>query len=214
MRSEKIAEILLRIGAVTLRPNKPFRYASGILSPIYTDNRLLMGYPKERKRIIKAMRDVIKENNIKAEFISGTAVGAIPHAAWLADLMKIPMVYVRSEKKEHGKENLVEGFIKQGAKVVNVEDLISTGGSALATIEALRNAGFIANDCVAIFTYEMKKASENFKNAGISFYPLTTFSTVVKVAKEKGYLSEKEVLIAKEWNADPENWGKRFGFEV
>ncbi|MEM4662822.1 MAG: orotate phosphoribosyltransferase [Candidatus Diapherotrites archaeon] len=213
MKSEKVAELLLKIGAVTLRPKKPFRYASGILSPIYTDNRLLMGYPKERKKIILAMKELIDEKKIDFEFVSGTATAAIPHAAWLAELLGKPMVYVRSDRKDHGKENQVEGLIKQGAVALNIEDLISTGGSAIATIDTLRNAGFVANDCVAIFTYEMKKASEAFANAGVSLHPLTTFSTLVKVAQEKGYISETELNIAKEWNKDPENWAKRFGFE-
>ncbi|MCX8190543.1 MAG: orotate phosphoribosyltransferase [Candidatus Diapherotrites archaeon] len=214
MKSEKIAEILLKIGAVSLRPKKPFRYSSGILSPIYTDNRLLMGYPKERKSIVKAMKELIEDKKISCEFISGTATAAIPHAAWLADLMKKPMVYVRSDRKDHGKENQVEGLIKQGAVALNVEDLISTGGSAISTIETLRNAGFVAKDCVAIFTYEMKKASEAFANAGVTLHALTTFSTLIRVAKEKGYISDTELSIAKEWNNDPENWAKRFGLEV
>jgi orotate phosphoribosyltransferase len=213
LREEKIAELLLSIGAVTVRPSKPFRYASGILSPIYTDNRLLMSYPEERRKVIRAMAELMNEKSIEADVIAGTATAGIPHAAWLSELLDKPMVYVRSGKKSHGKENVIEGVVKQGQTVVTVEDLISTGGSALSTIQALRSAGCTANNCLAIFTYEMKKAEENFKTHNVNLHALTRFSVLMDVAEKKGYISAEERQIALEWNKAPETWAKKFGFE-
>lgn len=210
---EEIAELLLKIGAVSIRPNRPFRYASGILSPIYTDNRILMSYPEERRKVILAMATLINEKSIEADIIAGTATAGIPHAAWLADMLNKPMVYVRSEKKSHGKENVIEGIVRQGQTAITVEDLISTGGSALGTIMALRKAGCNASDCIAIFTYEMKKAEENFKKQDVRLHALTRFSVLLSVAADKGYISAEERQIAIEWKKDPESWGRRFGFE-
>ncbi|MCD6478385.1 MAG: orotate phosphoribosyltransferase [Candidatus Diapherotrites archaeon] len=213
LREEKIAELLLRIGAVTVRPSKPFRYASGILSPIYTDNRLLMSYPEDRRKVARAMAKLMIEETIAPDAIPATATAGIPHAAWLAELLDKPMVYVRSEKKSHGKENVIEGIVRQGQIAVTVEDLISTGGSALGTVQALRSAGCIANNCLAIFTYEMKKAEDNFKRHKVSLHALTRFSILIDVAEKKGYISAEERRIALEWNKAPETWAKKFGFE-
>jgi len=214
MLDEKdVAELLLRIGAVIVRPNRPFRYASGILSPIYTDNRLLMSYPKERRAVIRAMAELMHKKGITADLIAGTATAGIPHAAWLSELLDKPMVYVRAKEKTHGKESAIEGIVKQGQLAVTVEDLISTGGSALNTIQTLRNAGCSADNCLAIFTYEMKKAKDNFKNFNVDLHALTRFSVLMNVAEEKGYIKEEERIIALEWNKEPELWAKKFGFE-
>ncbi len=213
MNKREVAELLLEIKAVTLRPSKPFRYASGILSPIYTDNRLLMGYPGKRNRIIEGMAALLKEKGAELEVVAGTATAGIPHAAWLAEKLGKPMVYVRSKEKEHGKENKIEGLVKKGWMGVVVEDLVSTGGSSVNTVQALRGAGVEVNDIVAIFTYNMAAAEERFSAEKISLHALTDFSTMIEVAAEKKYISEKEKSIALEWNKSPENWGKKMGFE-
>ena len=150
---DKVSEILLNLNAVILRTKPPFRWVSGILSPIYTDNRLLMSYPKEREFIVNSFIKLIKANKIKVDGFAGTATAGIPWAAWIAQKMKKPMVFVRSESKDHGKENKVEGVIESGKNYVVVEDLISTGGSSLNTINAVREKNGIVESCFAIFTY-------------------------------------------------------------
>lgn len=213
MNKREVAEILLEIKAVALRPSKPFKYASGILSPIYTDNRLLMGYPEKRNRVIETMASLLRKKGIEFNVVAGTATAGIPHAAWLASLTGKPMVYVRSKEKEHGKENKIEGLVKEGWKAVVVEDLVSTGGSSINTVLALRSAGIAVNDIVAIFTYQMREAVEKFLAEKISLHALTDFSTMIDVAAEKKYISEKEKETVLEWNKDPKNWGKKMGFE-
>ncbi len=213
MDSWEVAEILLKIKAVTLSPGKPYRYASGILSPIYTDNRLLMGYPKERAKIIDSMAALIAGKGIKADVVAGTATAGIPHAAWLAGKLEKPMVYVRSKEKEHGKENKIEGRVEKGWNAVVVEDLISTGGSSIATVQGLRGAGLTVNDIVAIFTYEMRASEEKFSAEKIRLNALTGFSTMIETAAAGNYISQEEKKIALEWNKDPADWGKKMGFE-
>lgn len=213
MNERAVAELLLEIKAVTLNPNKPYRYASGILSPIYTDNRLLMGYPEQRRKIINAMAELIEIKQLEFDVIAGTATAGIPHAAWLAEKTNKPMVYVRKSEKEHGKENKIEGLVKKGWKAIVVEDLISTGGSSMETVNGLREAGISVNDIVAIFTYQMKAAEEKFSTGKITLHALTDFSTMISVAAEKNYISDKEREIALEWNKDPKNWGRKRGFE-
>lgn len=213
MNAENVAEILLEIKAVTLSPGKPYRYASGILSPIYTDNRLLMGYPEQRKKIISAMSELMEKRKIKCNVIAGTATAGIPHAAWLADRTGKPMVYVRSEEKQHGKQNKIEGLVQKGWRAVVVEDLISTGGSSVETVRGLREAGLEAEDIVAIFTYNMKAATDKFLAEKISLFALTDFATLINVAAKKKYITEQEKETALEWNQDPQGWGKKMGFE-
>lgn len=213
MNAKEVAEILLEIKAVTLRPSEPYRYASGILSPIYTDNRLLMGYPEKRGKIISAMAALLKEKGIEFDLVAGTATAGIPHAAWLAEKTGKPMAYVRTKEKEHGKENKIEGFVKEGWKAVVIEDLISTGGSSVGTVHGLRSAGVEVNDIVAIFTYNMKASEEKFSAEKITLHALTDFQAMIETAAEKGYITEKEKETAIEWNKDPENWGKKMGFE-
>ncbi|MCX6802811.1 MAG: orotate phosphoribosyltransferase [Candidatus Diapherotrites archaeon] len=213
MNAENVAEILLEIKAVTLNPSKPYRYASGILSPIYTDNRLLMGYPEQRKKIIGAMAELLEKRKTKFDLVAGTATAGIPHAAWLADKTGKPMVYVRSEEKQHGKQNKIEGLVKKGWKAVVVEDLVSTGGSSVETVRGLREAGIEAEDIVAIFTYNMKAATDKFLAEKISLFALTDFSTLINVAARKKYITEQEKETALEWNKDPQGWGKKMGFE-
>jgi len=212
---ERIADILLEIGAVTLSPDKPYRYASGILSPIYTDCRLLMSYVKEREEVIDAFEKVLRERigleNV--DCLAAVASSGIPHAAWLADRIKKPMVYVRKEEKDHGKQNLIEGKLEKGARVVVIEDLVSQGGSSLHTARAVKAAGANPTHCVVIFTYQMPKAEEGFRQEGVELIPLTDISTLVKRATAKGIINKKQESIILEWTQDTVGWGKKKGFE-
>jgi len=212
---ERIADILLEIGAVTLSPDKPYRYASGILSPIYTDCRLLMSYVKEREEVIDAFEKVLREKiglqNV--DCLAAVASSGIPHAAWLADRIKKPMVYVRKEEKDHGKQNLIEGKLEKGARVVVIEDLVSQGGSSLHTARAVKAAGANPTHCVVIFTYQMPKAEEGFRQEGVELIPLTDISTLVKRATAKGIINKKQESIILEWTQDTVGWGKKKGFE-
>jgi len=211
---EKIAKILLDIKAVSLNAENPYHWVSGIIAPIYTDCRLIMGFPEERGIVIQEMEKVIKEkvsdnnsdNNI--DVIAGVATSGIPYASWLAGKMNKPLIYIRNAKKDHGKENLIEGGLEKSKRVILIEDLVSTGGSSIRSIDAIREAGGIINNQVSIFTYELDKSKQNFKKSGIKAYPLTNFSTLVKVAAETGYLKpeEKELVLA--WKDDPDNWGR------
>ena len=203
---DKISEILLKINAVVLRTKPPFRWASGILSPIYTDNRLLMSYPKERDFIVNSFIKLIKANKIKVDGFAGTATAGIPWAAWLAQKMNKPMVFVRSEAKEHGKENKVEGVIESGKRYIVVEDLISTGGSSLNTINAVREKGGIVEDCIAIFTYEMEKSKNNFESVNVKLNTLTNFANLIKTAVQKKYIERNQLSHIMDWKKNPEGW--------
>ncbi len=213
MNSKEIASLLLEIQAVTLNAKEPYRYTSGILSPIYCDNRLIMSYPDKRGVIIDGFLSVIKEKELQFDIVAGTATAGIPHAAWVADKLEIPMVYVRGKAKEHGKKNQVEGKLEKGVKALVIEDLISTGGSSVGACEAVRNEGGEVTDCVAIFTYEMQAAKEKFAEVDVALHTLTNFTTLVEVASEKEYITEEEKEKVLEWNTDPSGWGKKMGLE-
>lgn len=210
---EKIAKILLEIKAVTLNLETGYRFVSGIYSPIYTDNRLLMSYPEKRKIIANGFRELIKAEKLEFDVIAGVATSGIPHAAWLADLINKPMVYVRADKKEHGKQNLIEGKLEGGQRVIVIEDLVSTGGSSVAVVNALKEAGAEIVCCLAIFTYEFEKARKYFEDAECPLITLTNFSTLIKVAEEERYITEEQKENALEWNKNPEEWGRKMGFE-
>jgi orotate phosphoribosyltransferase len=214
--AERVAEILLNIGAVELRPSKPFRWASGILSPIYCDNRLLMSYVSERREVIELMAGIVGEKIglESVEKVGGIASSGIPHAAWLAEKLGKPMIYVRKEEKGHGKENLIEGVLGEGDRVLLVEDLISTGGSSLNGVQAVRSKGASCDNCIAIFTYEMEKAKAGFEEAKCRLFTLTNFSTLVRTAVEKNFIKEGEMQAALEWAAEPQEWGRKMGFEA
>ena len=206
------ASILYDVGAVIFRPKQPFRYDSGILSPVYTDNRLIISYPKQREKIVDFLVAKIKEIGIP-DVIAGTATAGIPHAAFIAQKLKIPMVYVRSEPKNHGRGNQIEGAIKRGQKVIVVEDLISTAGSSLRVVEALRKAGAKVENEVAIFTYRLKEAEDNLKNAKVKLYVLTDLEHTAKVAVGKKFLKKDQVQTILDWAKDPHGWAKRQGFK-
>ena len=203
-----IAKDLLEIEAVFLSPSEPFTWASGIKSPIYCDNRITMSYPKVRKEIAQGLADKIKEAYPDVEVIAGTATAGIPHAAWVAEILDLPMVYIRSKAKDHGKGNQIEGRIFEGQKMVVIEDLISTGGRVLEAAEAAKREGANVLGVAAIFTYELPKGKANFANAEMPLLTLTNYSVLIEAALEEKYIDETELNLLKEWKQDPENWKK------
>ncbi len=203
---QSIAKDLLEIEAVFLNPSNPFTWASGIKSPIYCDNRITMSYPKVRKEIAKGLARKIKEAFPEVQVIAGTATAGIPHAAWVAEILDLPMVYIRSKAKDHGKGNQIEGRIVEGQKMVVIEDLISTGGSVLETAEAAKREGAAILGVAAIFTYELPKGKANFEKAEIPLMTLTNYSVLIEAALEDRYIDEQELTLLKEWKKDPENW--------
>lgn len=209
----RVAELLLKAGAVILRPQKPFKFASGILSPIYCDNRLLLSKPNERKLLRDFYVRKIKKESVDADVIAGIATASIPWAALVAEKLKKPMIYIRKEAKDHGKENLIEGGLEPGQKVLVIEDLVSTGGTSLASVAAARKEGAVVEKCIAIFTYEMETAKKGFEEANCQLLTLSNFSTLIKVAAKKGYIQKEEISMLKEWSRNPAEWGKKMGFE-
>jgi len=207
---KEIAEILLKVNAVTLSPSQPFTWASGIKYPIYCDNRLILSYPEEWEKVIDGFIQVVKKNNIEFDVIAGVATSGIPHAAYIAAKLKKPMIYVRAKAKEHGRQKQIEGNLEKGKKVLVIEDLISTGGSSVAVVDVLKDEGADVTGCVAIFTYEFEKAVENFAGK-CPLLTLTNFSTLLKVAEELGKITEDEKAICLEFSSDPQNWGSKNG---
>ena len=204
----EIAEKLLEIKAVALSPNEPFTWASGMKSPIYCDNRLTMSFPEVRRAIAKGLAEKIKTDFPDVEVIAGTATAGIPHAAWVAEVLDLPMVYIRGKAKDHGKKNQIEGQISEGQKMVVIEDLISTGGSVLEACVAAENEGAKVLGVAAIFTYELPKGIENFEEANVPFMTLTNYTELIDVATEKQYIAESDVALLQEWKKDPKNWNK------
>ncbi|PSL24851.1 orotate phosphoribosyltransferase [Planomicrobium soli] len=196
----EIARHLLSIGAVELRPQEPFTWASGIKSPIYCDNRLTMSYPAVRKEIAKGLAELIEQYYGECEVVAGTATAGIPHAAWVSDLLELPMIYVRSKAKEHGQGNMIEGKVVAGQKVVVVEDLISKGGSVLQAAEALEAAGFDVLGIVAIFTYDLPQSVEAITEAGFMFHTLTDFPSLVEEAISTGAIREEDMPMLADWH--------------
>lgn len=211
--SKKVAKILLELNAITLNPKKPFRYASGILSPVYTDCRVLMAYPHKRREIRDLYIDAIKKSGVSFDVVAGTATAGIPHAAWIADKLNLPMVYVRGKIKDHGKENLMEGIIKKGQKAIVIEDLVSTGESAINSVQAVREAGGQVSHVFSIITYGLKQADNNFKINHLKLISLTTFYDVVQQAKKMDYINKEDTSAILDWTLDPYSWGKKMGFE-
>lgn len=206
MLSKKIAEQLLEIQAVSLQPNDPFTWSSGIKSPIYCDNRLTLSYPEIRKEIAKGLAGLIKEHFSEALMIAGTATAGIPHAAWVSDLLNLPMCYVRSKAKSHGKGRQIEGKVQPGMKTVVVEDLISTGGSAIQAANVLREAGCEVLGIVSIFTYELEKGKRLLEKSNLQAYSLSNFSALMEVALEKGAIQSADLETLRQWRENPEHW--------
>lgn len=203
-----IAKNLLDIEAVFLRPNEPFTWASGIKSPIYCDNRLVLSYPEKRTTVVEGFASLIKETYPEAEVLMGTATAGIPWAALVGDKMELPMGYVRSSNKSHGKGNKIEGKLAQGAKVVIVEDLISTGGSVKDVVESLRDAGAEVLGVVAIFSYLLPDSTNLFNELNCDFATLSNYDVLIDVALENNYIQECDMEKLKAWKQDPrdESW--------
>lgn len=204
--AETIAKDLLKIQAVFLSPDEPFTWASGIKSPIYCDNRITMSYPAVRRAIAKGLAETIKAEYPDVEVIAGTATAGIPHAAWVAELLDLPMVYIRSKAKDHGKGNQIEGRITKGQKMVIIEDLISTGGSVLEAAAAAKREGADVLGVAAIFTYELAQGKTNFTEAGLPLTTLTNYSTLIEIARTENYVTEAQLALLKKWREDPSGW--------
>lgn len=199
-QQHEIASSLLSIGAVELRPQNPFTWTSGIKSPIYCDNRLTMSSPVVRKQIASGLARNIQEFFPHTEVIAGTATAGIPHAAWVSDVLNLPMVYVRSKAKEHGRGNQIEGKLAAGQKVIVVEDLISTGGSSIDAVRALVAQGCEVLGVVCIFTYNLNRADDLFEEAGIKYISLTNFDALVEVASLEGLINKEDHPQLLEWH--------------
>ncbi|MFA5797169.1 MAG: orotate phosphoribosyltransferase [Candidatus Woesearchaeota archaeon] len=206
-------QILLSQNAVSLSPQKPFRYTSGILSPIYCDNRLLLTDPKSRSMIVEHFVELIKKQDLQFDVVCGVATGAIAWGALVAEQLNRPFIYVRSEKKEHGKTQVVEGRLESGQHVLIIEDLISTGGSSIKAIENVREAGGVVTDCVAIFSYGMEKSQQAFLDAHCVLYTLTTLTALLETAIRDQTITAQERDIVLDWTVDTAGWGKKHGFE-
>ena len=208
MIEEKIAKDLLSIGAVFLRPEEPFTWASGIKSPVYCDNRLTLTAPAVRDDVENGLADLIRTYYPETEVLMGTSTAGIAHAAITGHLLNLPMGYVRSGNKDHGRQNRIEGKLEPGQKVVVVEDLISTGGSVIEVVDALREAGADVLGIVSIFTYGMQKGLDRMEAANVINHSLTNFDVITKVAAEEGYIRKEDVerLIAFRNNPSDESW--------
>lgn len=205
---KNFASKLLKIKAIKLQPNNPFTWASGWKSPFYCDNRKTLSYPDLRNYVKFEIVHTILEEFPEVEAIAGVATGAIPQGALVADALHLPFVYVRSKPKDHGLENLIEGELRPGMKVVVIEDLISTGGSSLKAVEAIRKNACEVIGMVASYTYGFPVAKKAFKEVGVKLVTLTDYEHVVAEALETGYIADDEVELLHEWRKDPANWNK------
>lgn len=211
-QSHELAKIALDIGAVKIDANKPFQWASGYQMPVYNDNRLFLGNASHRKQIAEGLKNIINSKNIPVDVVAGTATAGIPHATTLANILGAPLVYVRSAPKGHGLENLIEGILHKNQNVVVIEDVISTGGSALKAVEALRKAGAKVDHCLCIFDYGFQKAASGFKNMNCQLHPLFTFETLIQYASKSGIVGQEDRDLIASWYQDPFNWGEKRGF--
>lgn len=206
-KSEQVARYLLEIGAVALRPQEPFTWTSGIKSPIYCDNRLTLSFPVVRNYIADAFAELIRTSYPDAEVIAGTATAGIPHAAWVADKLGLPMAYIRDKAKGHGKQNQIEGLIAPGQKVIVIEDLISTGGSSIKAAQAVQEAGGVPLAVLAIFSYELDRAVAAFAAADIALQSLSNYSTLIDVALAQGTIADSDVALLQSWRKEPAAFG-------
>ncbi|WP_163536743.1 orotate phosphoribosyltransferase [Gracilibacillus sp. YIM 98692] len=202
LKQKEMANALYEIDAIQIRPDRSFVWTSGIHSPIYCDNRLTMSYPHVRKKIVEQFAAIIEGMNEKPDVIAGCATAGIPHAAWLAEYLDLPMAYVRSKPKGHGKQNQIEGKIEKGDNVIVIEDLISTGGSSLDSALVLREAGANVLNVLAIFSYGLEKASVNFSEVNLPFQTITNFDILAEALVEKGKVTEEERKDLIQWRDD------------
>lgn len=206
--ARKTAESLLQIKAIKLQPKDPFTWASGWKSPIYCDNRLTLSFPTIRNFLRSEMARQIEEKYGRPDVIAGVATGAIALGVLVAEEMGLPFVYVRSKAKEHGRQNQVEGYLESGQNVVVVEDLISTGGSSLSAVEALKDAGAKVLGMLGIFTYDFQISQNNFNNANVELTTLSDYHYLLEQAAKTGYVSERDLGLLKSWRENPSDWGK------
>jgi orotate phosphoribosyltransferase len=206
--SKELALSLLKINAVVLRPNEPFVWASGWNSPIYCDNRLTLLHVDLRNKMAETLSNFIKTTIPTAEVITGTATAGIPHAAWVAYRLNLPMAYVRSKAKSYGMGNQIEGGVRKGQPTVVIEDLISTGGSAVSVVDALQFVGAEVQAICTIFTYNFEVSKKNFDNVGVPVYALTDYQTLIEVAVEHGFVKESDVALLNQWRKTPDTWPK------
>lgn len=204
--AKKTAELLLQINAIKLQPNQPFSWASGWKSPIYCDNRITLSFPEVRTFLRQQLAKQVIAAYGKPDVIAGVATGAIAIGALVAEELNIPFVYVRPEAKKHGRKNQIEGFLDANKSVVVVEDLISTGGSSLKAVEALKAHGATVKGMIALFTYGFDVASDNFTNANVSLHTLSNYDNLIEQAAETNYVSTNEINTLKEWRANPSEW--------
>ena len=204
--AKEIARDLLKIKAVYLKPEEPFTWASGIKSPIYTDNRVTLAYPETRTLIEDGFVEKIRAEFPDVEVIAGTATAGIPHGAIIADKMNLPFAYIRSKPKDHGAGNQIEGRVAPGQKMVVIEDLISTGGSVLDAIAAAKREGADVIGAAAIFTYELPKADKNFNDAGVKLVTLSNYTELIHLAEQEGYINAEGLALLKRFKEDQENW--------
>ncbi|MCR6111188.1 orotate phosphoribosyltransferase [Bacillus sp. A301a_S52] len=208
MLANEAAKLLLDVRAVSLQPEKPFTWSSGLKSPIYCDNRLLMSFPEERKRMMEMMASYVTETFGPVEVLAGTATAGIPHAAWIADRLHLPMVYVRSSSKGHGKQNRIEGVLSPKQKVVVIEDLISTGGSSIEAANAVKEAGGEVIGICSIFTYGLPVAEQSAETSGYRLASLTNYQSLLATALSLKYITEEELEQLKTWRHDPKAWSE------
>ncbi len=204
MDSNPFINDLLQIGSVQIKTEDFFTWTSGLKSPIYCDNRLTMSYPSIRKRIAEGFVTIIRNKVEKIDVIAGCATAGIPHAAWVADLLELPMVYVRSSPKKHGKGNRIEGVVEKGSRAIVIEDLISTGKSSIEAAEALQNEGVEIVDVLSIFTYNLTLAEEAFKNSNLTYQSLAAYDELLTLMKDNEELSETQIEKLEKWKADPQ----------
>ncbi|PRY83864.1 orotate phosphoribosyltransferase [Alkalibacterium olivapovliticus] len=204
--NQTIPQELLRIGAVNIRPKQPYTWTSGLKSPIYCDNRLTMSFPEVRNQIINALVNMIKTYYPDTEVIAGTATAGIPHAAWVADRLNLPMVYIRSEAKKHGTGKQIEGTFEPGAKLVVIEDLISTGQSVIDAVNIAKTEGADVLGVAAIFTYELSLGQSAFDDLNIEFHTVTTYTSLVQAALQSSMIEEEDLDALEKWKNSPESW--------
>jgi orotate phosphoribosyltransferase len=223
-RADAVAELLLRVGAVAIRVRPPFRYRSGMLGPIYTDNRLLCSYPQERRAITGHFAELLSAHGVAVDVLAGVSTAGIPHAAWLAERLALPMVYVRGEAKDHGKGKRVEGTLTPGSgpagtsperseqpapRVVVVEDLVTTGGGALDAVAGVREEGGQVTHCLAICTYGFPQATAAFAVAGVTLLPLCSYDNLAAVAERLQLVTPDNLAMVLDWRTDPAGWAVR-----
>lgn len=210
--AQQLAKISLEIGAIKINPKEPFTWASGYRMPLYNDNRMLLGNADHRALIAEAMKAILKKVGAPVDTIAGVATAGIPHATSLANLMQQPLIYVRSSPKEHGLKNQVEGILKPGQTVVVVEDLISTGGSAIKAVEAVREAGGVVEHCLGIFSYDFPEAKDRFEKSQCQLHTILNLDFLLQLAMEQGLVTLEEKQVVDSWIQNPFEWGKQQGF--